>query len=136
MPVKVQSQTTPSHKMQVRSWLAELVMLRSIGSLPAYFWRDSRWRGKYTSEVRAVSKFIKVGGELNLVKIAEDRSIVTWTDYALVQYLLSREQEKFRKAMMPKDREPPKTISYDDSDLREAKYSIKNKSTFEKLDSL
>ena len=136
MPVKVQSQTTPGHKMQVRSWLSELVMLRSQGALPSYFWRDSRWRGNYTSEVRAVSKFIKAGGELSLIKIAENRAIVTWTDYALVQYLLTQEMNRFKKAMLPKDRSPVENFSYEDTDLRETKFQIKNKSTFEKLDSL
>jgi len=136
MAVKVLSRTTPNHKMQVRSWLAELVMLRSLGSLPAFFWRDRRWKGKHTSEVRAVSKFIKSSNESTLIKIAENRDVVTWTDYAFVQFLLQQELDKMRRFMLPKDRTPVEEIVTEFEDLREEKFGRKKKSLFEQIDNL
>ena len=87
---KIASRTTPGHNMQARSWITELVMLRSnMGQLPPYFWREPKWKWRYTNEVKAASKFIKRYGESTVVKIVcANRQLATLASYGELEFLL------------------------------------------------
>lgn len=137
MPKKVQSRTTPNHKMQLRSWLAELVMLRSNRGrpLPPFFWRDTRWKWKYTHEVKAISKFIKQYGD-NIVAsvITNNRKIITARDYATMEFNLQNAVAINQRLSSPKDTTPVKYEDFSNlKDLREKKNVVRKKTLFEKL---
>ncbi len=134
--IKIPSQTTPHHKMQLRSWLAELAMIRTFGKLKPYFWRDSRWRGYYTREVRAVSKFIKSYGPKAIVVVACDPSIITFTNYAELEYFLQREHRKEVLRRQPKDFTETEYLKEETEDLREPRIKTKSKGLFERLDDI
>lgn len=136
MARKVKSATTPNHKMQLRSWLAELVMLRSNRGrpLPPYFWRDNRWKWAYTREVKAVSKFIKSYGENIVVSVACNKKIHTFTDYANLEFHLQNEQASVERLARPKDLGE---VMNEDAgvveDLREPRSFAIKKTLFERL---
>ena len=133
---KVNSTSTPGHKMFIRSWLAELVMTRANRGRPLkpYFWRDTRWKWRYTNEVKAASKFIKKYGEALVVRVVCDHKINTFTDYGNLEFLLQNEQARIDRLSIPKDlskveNEDPGVVE----DLREPRsFSIK-KTLFERL---
>lgn len=135
--IKIQSLSTPGHNMFVRSWLAELVMTRANKGqkLKPYFWRDSRWKWKYTSEVKAVSKFIKKYGEAAVVKVvSENRKIFTFASYGEMEVLLQKEHGRIERLLLPKDNtevtsEEPEVVT----DLRGPRLSISKKGLFQRL---
>lgn len=134
--LRINSSTTPGHKMLLRSWLAELAMTRSNrGSpLPAYFWRDGRWKWKYGQEVKAASKFIKKYGQAIVVSVVIDNCINTFSDYGNMEFFLQREFDSICRMAAPKDntvaeKEQKKEIV----DIREPKIFPKKKGVFEKL---
>lgn len=131
----VQSMTTPGHIMQLRSWLAELVMVRSSnGRLPEYFWRDTRWKWRYGNEVKAVSKFIKKYGEDVVVKVVCGNPIKSFTDYAELEFLLQKEAEAKKRLASPKDTTPVTNEERRDlPDLREPRSVVSKKTLFERL---
>ena len=134
--MKILSQTTRGHNMQLRSWLAELVMLRTYGKLKPYFWRDSRWRGIYTQEVKAVSKFIKNYGNRAIVMVAENPFIKTFTDYANIEWRIQEFAKSDELIRKPKDFEPPISPISQGEDLRDYEIKKTNKiSLFDRLDS-
>lgn len=132
------STTTPGHNMQLRSWLAELVMLRANkGPLKPYFWRDVRWKWRYTNEVKAVSKYIKTYGEAVVVAVAADSKVNTFTDYARLEFLLQNEAAKYTRLPSIKDSSPVVDIvKITGVDLREQRNIKRKKSLFEKLSEL
>ena len=131
------SNTTPGHKMLIRSWLAELVMLRQHATLPAYFWRDTRWKWNYMREVKAISKFIKNYGELAVVSIACDRHIKTFSNYGNIEFLLQNEKAKIERLNSLKDLSPIiSEATQVTEDLREPRSFIIRKSLFERLEEL
>lgn len=141
MPKKIkgiESITTPGHVMQVRSWLAELVMVRSLGELPPYFWRDQRWKWKYANEVKAVTKFIKKYGEGVVAKaVCDDKKIKSFADYAHLEYSLQREADAQHKLSLPKDTTPVKNEDRRPiADLREPRSVVSKKGLFERLSEL
>ena len=134
---KIQSQTTPGHRMQIRSWLAELVLWRANrGRLPPYFWRNTKWKWKYTNEVKAASKFIKKYGEATVTKIVcFNKKLTTLTSYGELEFLLQAEEARLKRLAAPKDT----TILIDEApvvleDLREPRIVSKKKGLFERLD--
>lgn len=139
MPKKiksVQSMTTPGHMMQLRSWLAELAMVRSTnGRLPEFFWRDTRWKWRYANEVKAVSKFLKKYGEDVVVKVVcGNKTIKSFTDYAELEFLLQKEAEVKQRLASPKDTTPVKNEERRDTiDLREPRSVVSKKKLFERL---
>lgn len=136
MASKRNSLTTPGHKMQERSALAELVMLRSYLRLPPYFWRDSRWKWKYTQEVKAISKFIKKYGLDVVSKILRRNYISTVAkDYGNIEVLLQREMDSISRLAMTKDTTEVKAETLPEvEDLRGARPSfVKKKTLFERL---
>jgi hypothetical protein len=138
MPKKIksiQSLTTPNHHMQLRSWLAELVMVRSTnGRLPEYFWRDTRWKWRYGNEVKAVTKFIKKYGESVVVKVVCNNPVKSFTDYAELEFLLQKEYEAKQRLAIPKDTTPVMNEERRDlTDLREPRSVVSRKNLFERL---
>lgn len=105
MAKTIKSNTTPGHKMQVRSWLVELVMMRANpGRLFPYYWRDQRYKWIYTNEIKAVSKFIKTYGEPLVVSVTIDnREITSFSGYADVEYLLQKAAARQERLSAPKD---------------------------------
>jgi len=134
--IKVQSQTTDGHKMQLRSYIAELMLIRQYGksSLRPYFWRHKFWKGIYTREVRAVSKFLKSYGPRAVVSVASNVQINTFTNYAELEFFLQKESARGFRLAQPKDTSKIKNETYEVEDLREPRFSIRKKGLFEKLD--
>ncbi len=134
--IKVSSQTTTGHKMLLRSYIAELMLVRQYGlsSLRPYFWRHKYWSGLYTREVRAVSKFLKSYGPKAVVAVASDVKINTFTDYAQIEFFIQREAAKGLRLAQPKDTSEIKNETHEVHDLRESRFSIRKKGLFEKLD--
>ena len=136
--IKVQSQTTDGHKMQLRSYIAELMLIRQfgLGSLHPYFWRHKYWRGLYTKEVRAVSKFLKSYGDRAVVTVANNVQINTFTNYAELEFFLQKESAGYSRLSQPKDTSKIKNETYEVEDLREPRFFVRKKGLFEKLDEL
>lgn len=133
---KVSSTSTPGHKMLVRSWLTELVMIRANKGHPLkpYFWRDPRWKWKYTNEVKAASKFIKKYGESLVVRIVCDNKINTFTDYGNLEFLLQNEQARIDRLTIPKDLSQIENEAVEVvEDLREPRSFAIKKTLFERL---
>lgn len=133
--IKVQSQTTQGHKMQLRSYIAELMLVRQYGlsSLRPYFWRHKYWRGLYTKEVRAVSKFLKSYGPRAVVTVANNVQINTFTNYAELEFFLQKEAARDNRLAQPKDTSDIRNETCEVEDLREPRFFIKKKGLFEKL---
>lgn len=131
----IKSLTTPNHMMQLRSWLAELAMVRSSnGRLPEYFWRDTRWKWKYANEVKAVTKFIKKYGEDVVVKVACGNPIKSFAEYGELEFLLQKESEAKQRLSLPKDTTPIKNEDTQDiADLRGPRSVVSKKNLFERL---
>lgn len=124
--------------MQPRSWIAELVMLRAGGRLPPYFWRDTKWKWKYTHEVKAASKFIKAYGESTVVKIViANKKLTTLTSYGELEYLLQNEADRLRRLALPKDTSPLRDeVCVKGEDLRTPRPFVRKLTLLEKLDEL
>jgi len=138
MKIKVLSQTTDGHKMQLRSYIAELMLIRQygVGSLRPYFWRHKFWKGLYTREVRAVSKFLKTYGPQAVVEVVNNIKITSFTDYAQLEFFLQKEAARIQRLAAPKDTSKTKNEAYEVEDLREPRFFIKKKGLFDKLDEL
>jgi len=134
--IKVLSQTTHGHKMQLRSYIAELMLIRQYGltSLQPYFWRHKYWRGLYTKEVRAVSKFLKTYGPRAVVAVANNIQINTFTNYAELEFFLQKEAAKEYRLTQPKDTSKVNDEAIEVQDLREPRFFVKKKGLFEALD--
>jgi len=132
---KRKSITTPGHLMAVRNSLTELMMFRSFfGKLPAYFWRDTRWKWRYTQEVKAISKFIKKYGEDLVAEVIIKNYITTAKDYSNLEVLLQREMDRISRLLRPKDTSKMEAeVDEEIKDLRESRPSVCKKSLFERL---
>ncbi len=136
---KIQSLTTPGHKMLARSWISELVMWRAnFGHLPPYFWRQTKWKWRYTNEVKAASKFIKKYGESTVVKIVcANKKLQTLASYGELEFLLQAEQDRLKRLATPKDNTPViDKVRAPIEDLRGPRSINTKKGLFEKLDGL
>lgn len=103
MAKKIKSLTTPDHKMAIKSYLAELVMVRQYSfSLPPYFWRYNKWKWEYTRTVQAIGKFIKNYGIDNVAKVIK-ANYISKIDYGNMEYLLQSELERQNRILKPKD---------------------------------
>ena len=136
--IKVKSETTPNHNMQLRSYIAELMMVRQYGldNLGPYFWRSKRWRGTYTREVRAITKFINKYGEEAIVNLCCNMSINTFANYADIEFFLQREASSIARKKLPKDISGITCEVSVSEDLREPRSFIKQKGLFDKLDEI
>lgn len=130
------SLTTPNHKMQLRSWLAELVMTRAYpGQLPPFFWREQKWKWIYSNEVKAITKFINKYGESAVAKtLIDNRQIKSAGKYSDIEYLLQHEAERLNRLAKPKDFSPiePVVELRDLEDVRDFKTTVK-KGLFERM---
>lgn len=136
--LKIKSETTPNHNMQLRSYVAELMLIRQFGkhSLMPYFWRHPRFKGTYTREVRAISKFIKTYGPSAVVSVACDVGIRTFTNYAEIEFFIQKEAAKSKRLAVPKDVTEVYTESETYEDLREPRVTQRKKGIFERLNEL
>lgn len=133
---KIESQTTPGHKMLPRSWVAELVMWRANrGKLPPYFWRNQKWKWKYGQEVRAATKFVKKYGEDAVVRVVcANKKLITLSSYGDIEFLLQQEEERLRRLSLPKDTTPlAEEVHEPLEDLREPRSVSRKVGLFEKL---
>lgn len=100
------SLSTPGLKQDCSNYLVELVFLRSNKGtrLPAKFWQQQRYKWRYRNEIQACRKFIKKYGEPVVLYIAlHNQDIVTWRDFAKIEFFLQQiEESRLRKAL-PKD---------------------------------
>jgi hypothetical protein len=136
--IKVQSQTTAGHKMELRSFLAELMLIRQYGlqSLCPYFWRHKYWRGLYTVEVRAISKFLKSYGQEAVIAVIGNIKINTFTNYAELEYFLQKIRAANNRLAKPKDTTKIINETCTVEDLREPRFFVKSKGMFERIDEL
>lgn len=132
---KLESLTTPGHMMQVRSWIAELMMVRyHKGQLPPYFWRDGRWKWRYANEMKAVTKFIKKYGEGVVLKVICDAKINSFASYAELEFHLQREFEAQARLALPKDTtEVVNEVRDVSTDLREPRSVVSKRGLFDRL---
>lgn len=113
-------------------------MARQFGldNLSPYFWRSKRWRGAYTREVRAISKFLKRYGEWAVVNLSCDVRINTFANYADIEFFLQKEAAKSIRLRLPKDISEVICETSVGKDLREPRNFIRQKGLFEKLDEI
>lgn len=122
--------------MQLRSWLAELLCIRQFGKLPPWFWRDTRYKFRYGSEIKSISKFIKIYGEqIVVMALLNNRELTSLADYAKAEVYLQREQNLRSKRALKKDTSLPiKKEVGECVDLRDARNCNSTQGLFSKLD--
>jgi len=112
---KFTSFSTPGHKQDCSNHLVELAFLRQNKGkkLPEFFWREQRYKWRYRKKVQGCRKFIKKYGEgAVLLAAINNLSIATWTDFAHVEFILQKTEERRRLKSLPKDETPvePETV--------------------------
>lgn len=136
---RLPSATTTNHKMQVRSWVAERMMIRQFGkALGPYFWRENRWKWKYMQEVKAATKFIKAYDEDMVLKVVcENKKLVTLASYGGIEFLLQNEQARLDRLSKKKDTSP---VTYEvhasGEDLRGPRSTSRRTGLFDRLDNM
>lgn len=137
--VKLMSRTTPSHQMQLRTWLAETLCIRRFGfKLPSEFWRLPKYKFLFAAEIKAVSKFIKKYGDGPVVRaVLDNKTITTLGDYAAAEVFIQNEVESLKRLETPKDTTKVEEVKNNISevDLRGVRVKT-NKSLFSKLDGI
>lgn len=139
MAKKIESRTTTGHKMQLRSWLVELLMLRRHKKmLPSFFWREPKYKWQYTNEVKSVSKFIKKYGEHSVaIVIIENRQLDTALSYGELEFYLQNRQAKIEKFLSIKDKSSVAKIEKNKGvDKREPKIIKRKSRLFERLNQI
>lgn len=128
---KFTSISTPGHKHDCSNHLVELAFLRQNKGkkLPEFFWREQRYKWRYRKEIQACRKFIKKYGEpLVLWAAINDLRITSWQDFAHVEFILQKLEEKRTLRALPKDLTPvaPETVkvSEDYRDFEPAKSKL------------
>ena len=122
---KYSSRTTPGHKMNSRTWLAELLVLRSNDfMLPENFWKTPKYKWHFANEIKSISKFIKAYGEKLVSHLILNTTITTFTDYAFVEFLIQNELAKAARLDSPKD--TSELNSEDISPIKDLRESRKN----------
>ena len=133
------SLSTPGHKQDCSNYLVELAFLRwNRGTkLPEYFWRQQRYKWKYGKEIKACRKFIKKYGEAAVLYIALNNYITTWQDFAHIEFLLQKIEERRQRIATPKDTSPvsPAHVPTKE-DLRDFVPAPRKKGLFERLKEL
>lgn len=102
---KFNSLSTPNLKIDLSNYLVELAFLRSNRGirLPAYYWRETKYKFRFKREIQAVRKFIKKYGESAVLKVSINNYIDSYTDYAKIEFLLQKIQEHKELLLKPKD---------------------------------
>ncbi len=130
------SLTTPGHRMELKTWLVEIIMVRANKGvkLPAKFWSDSRWKWKFVNELKAVTKSIKRYGEGPIIRAVYSRHLTTFTSYGELEVALQAEDERAKRLKAPKDLTESKPIEIEQlPDLRENKPAKKKAGLFDRL---
>ncbi|TFH25853.1 hypothetical protein E4G67_00285 [Candidatus Bathyarchaeota archaeon] len=134
------SLSTPGLKQDCSNYLVELVFLRSNKGtqLPPAFWQLQRYKWQYRNEIQACRKFIKKFGEPAVLFIAiHNQDIVTWKDFAKVEFLLQQIEESRLRRALPKDTSGiPKESVKVLTDLRDFTSPAPKKNLFERLSEL
>jgi len=133
---KFNSLSTPGQRQDLSNYLVELAFLRTNHGikLPQHFWRQTRYKFRYTREIRGCRKFIKNYGEAAVLFVASNNYITTWTDYAKLEVLLQKFDERLTRIRNPKDTTSVTGETYfKGEDLRQIKKPKLNKGLFEKL---
>lgn len=135
--IQYMSRTTPGHEMQLRTWLAETLMIRQINwKLPEKFWTLPKYKFKFATEIKAVSKYIKKYGEGAVVRaVLDNKKLTSMSDYAFAEVCLQNEEASLKRISLPKDTSPaPERINnISSADLRDARPEPKE-NLFTKLD--
>lgn len=133
------STTTPGHRMELKTWLVELVMIRANKGirLPAKFWSDSRWKWKFINELKAVTKHLKKYGEGPVIRIVYANPICSFSNYAELEFLLQAESDRQKRLAAPKDNSEVQLLQSSIlEDFREERPKVVKKNLFDKLSDL
>ena len=134
------SLSTPGLKQDCSNYLVELVFLRANKGtrLPAKFWQLQRYKWRYGKEIQACRKFIKKYGEPAILNLAiENQRVTTWTDFAHLEFLLQKVEERRVRVSLPKDSSPvtKETVEVAE-DFRDFTPAQSKKSLFDRLKEL
>lgn len=133
---KFVSLSTPGHKMDCANYLVELAFVRQNKGrkLPAFFWREQRYKWKYGREIQACKKFVKKYGEGIILLVALENYVDTWTDFAKVEFFLQKYQELKDLRRTPKDTTEVKEETVEvANDFRDFTPPPRKKGLFERL---
>jgi hypothetical protein len=134
------SLSTPGLKQDCSNYLVELIFLRSNKGtrLPSKFWQQQRYKWRYRNEIQACRKFIKKFGEPAVLYVAmHHQDIITWRDFAKVEYLLQQLEESKARRALPKDTsQVSKEAVKVKEDFRDFTPPAPRKSLFERLEEL
>lgn len=99
------SLSTPGLKQDCSNYLVELVFLRKNDGkkLEPRFWTSTKYKFRFSNEIKACRKFIKKYGEAAVLHVAIHNYITTWTDFATLEVLLQNVVERKKRLAAPKD---------------------------------
>jgi len=105
------SLSTPGHRQDCSNYLVELAFLKNNkgSKLPPKFWQLHKYKWQYRREIQACRKFIKKYGESVVLYVAMHNHIVTWTDFAKVEFLMQKIAERNVRLASPKDKSDVKS---------------------------
>ena len=134
------SLSTPGLKQDCSNYLVELVFLRSNkgARLPSKFWQQQRYKWRYRNEIQACRKFIKKFGEPAVLYVAMHyQDVITWRDFAKVEFLLQQLAERKARRALPKDiSKVSKEAIKVTEDYRDFTPQAPKKSLFDRLEEL
>lgn len=134
------SLSTPGLKQDCSNYLVELVFLRSNKGtrLPSKFWQQQKYKWRYRNEIQACRKFIKKFGEPAVLSVAmHNQDVVTWTDFAKIEFIMQKIQESRTLRALPKDvSEVSKETVKVSEDHRDFSKPTPKKNLFERLKEL
>jgi len=137
---KFSSLSTPGTKQDASNYLVELAFLRSNHGAPLQpkFWQQSKYKFRYRREIQACRKFIKKYGEPSVIYVAMHNHIVSWADFAKVEFLLQQRSERAARLKEPKDISPTSVEQRETfADLRTKNFTPKiQKGLFQKLEEI
>lgn len=134
------SLSTPGQKQDCSNYLVELAFLKDNHGirLPPKFWQLTRYKFRYRREIQACRRFIKKYGEPDVLYVALNNHITTWTDFARIEFLLQQRAERRQRIAAPKDISPVVVdFSQENIDKRvNVKRRERKKGLFERLGEL
>jgi len=134
------SLSTPGQKQDCSNYLVELAFLKDNHGirLPSKFWQLTRYKFRYRREIQSCRRFIKKYGEPDVLFVALNNHITTWTDFARIEVLLQKRAERRERMAAKKDVTPVVCdFSQETADLRiEINRRERKKGMFERLGEL
>lgn len=134
----VNSITQPGAKVNIPTYLVELVMVRANKgkNLPPKFWNDLKWRGRFRREIMGVNKAIREYGLYCVIRAVVNNFIDTFTDYQKFIFVVQQELERLKRLAAAKDTSSIRSECQEvGEDLRDYK-TTKKKGLFERLGEL